>query len=605
MHIERTSTKWNLHLVFLILISGMGGLLAGIDFGIIAGALLYVDKTIPMTEVQQGIMVSIYVGGGLIASLFAGALTDWIGRKRMMVAGGAIFITSILLIYMASGFGSLLVGRILMGLAGGVICVVVPLYMAECLPSDVRGLGTSAFQFMLTLGLVLAAWIALHFADVHKAAVDAANSDPDLIFAADNEAWRNMFLVAAIPGALFTLGALFLKESPRWLFLRQRTSQALAVLRLSRTEAQAELELREMAEHGTKKNADGTQAASGSLFQRKYVVPFAIACIILACTQATGIGSILSYAPKIFQGAGLSEQQAATDLQIITGINCVMTLVGALLVDRLGRKILLSISTAGIVISLLGAGLLYRRFESMRMDVSSVVESGLSADGRTLSVDLNDSRLKKVEAESPAQLSVLYAYDDGQGYHRQDIVTAFSNAANEQDRRLSIKPRTEKKWTTLDGRRIEETQVKDLGRISILRAKYGPIPAGNTGVSITILLCVFIACFAVGPGVCVWLALTELMPTRIRSLGIGVAMVLNSGVNMLSSFFFPVVVGNHGFSAMFFVWCGCTVIYFLTAVFLLPETKGKTLEEIEDYFAGAKGGPHEPLAHGGAKIESN
>jgi len=243
-------TTW--YLPFLILISGLGGLLAGVDFGIIAGALLYVDKTIPMTEVQQGLMVSIYFIGGLIAALFAGAMADWVGRKKTMIAAGLIFITSILLIYTSSGFASLLVGRTLMGLSGGLICVVVPLFMAECLPSEIRGRGTSAFQFMLVVGLPIATLVAKYFTRVHDAVVAAAAGNPDLIFAADDKAWRYMFLVAAVPGVLFTFGALFLKESPRWLFRRKREDQALAVLRLSRTEEQAALELREMEEHGDK-----------------------------------------------------------------------------------------------------------------------------------------------------------------------------------------------------------------------------------------------------------------------------------------------------------------------------------------------------------------
>lgn len=573
------------YLPFLIFISGLGGLLAGIDYGIIAGALLYVDKTIPMSEVQQGIMVSIYVGGGVLASLFAGALADWVGRKWMMVAGGAIFVSSILLIYFSSGFASLLVGRVLMGLSGGVVCVVVPLFMAECLPSHIRGRGTSAFQFMMTLGFVVAAWIAGHYAAVHDASVVAAAGDPELIFAADNAAWRNMFLVGSTPGILFMVGALFLKESPRWLVRRGRDVQALAILRLSRDEAQADLELREMEVRG-KADGDSVNAThKDSLFQRKYIVPFVLACVVLACTQATGIGSILSYAGKILQGAGLTERQAANNLQIITGINCAVTLLGAMLVDRVGRKVLLTIGTAGIVFSLLAAGLLYRNFESKRIDVPQQVMAGISPDGRRLAVNVDEATLGKLDGDAPGQLSVLYRYDDGKGYRRQGIASAFSNAAKEQERVLTIEPISEKKWTTVDGQRVEEMKVKDQGKIEILRAKYGPIPSPGTGVWITVILCTFIAFFAVGPGVCVWLALTELMPTRIRSMGMGVAMVLNTGVQFLSAFFFPIVVGNYGFSAMFFVWCGFTVIYFITAAFFLPETKGKTLEEIEDYFA--------------------
>ena len=168
------------------------------------------------------------------------------------------------------------------------------------------------------------------------------------------------------------------------------------------------------------------------------------------------------------------------------------------------------------------------------------------------------------------------------------IASAFSNASEEGDRVLRIEPESEKKWVTVDGKKIEETRVKDEGRLEILRATYGPIAAKETGKWVTVLLCAFIAFFALGPGVCVWLALTELMPTRIRSTGMGIAMVLNNGVQFLSALFFPIVVGTQGFRAMFFIWAGCTVIYFVTAAFFMPETKGKTLEEIEDYFEGKK-----------------
>jgi hypothetical protein len=90
----------------------------------------------------------------------------------------------------------------------------------------------------------------------------------------------------------------------------------------------------------------------------------------------------------------------------------------------------------------------------------------------------------------------------------------------------------------------------------------------------------------VGPGVVVWLAMTELMPTRIRSIGIGVTLLLNQGASTLIAAVFLPVVGNYGYAAMFFFWAACTVVYFITAMFFLPETKGKTLEEIEMYFDG-------------------
>jgi len=213
-----------------------------------------------------------------------------------------------------------------------------------------------------------------------------------------------------------------------------------------------------------------------------------------------------------------------------------------------------------------------------------------------LKISLDDDSFAELLAGAPGQLSVLYSYvtPEGapckgpEGKAVRGIVSIFSNSEKPKDRVLTIEPPTKKKWETVEGRKVEKTieLVGAQGHLKIERAQFGPIPAGNTGLWITIILCAFIAFFAVGPGVCVWLALTELMPTRIRSMGMGIAMVLNNGVQFLSAFLFPTVVGNHGFSAMFFVWGGFTVIYFITAAFFLPETKGKTLEEIEDHFEG-------------------
>jgi len=118
----------------------------------------------------------------------------------------------------------------------------------------------------------------------------------------------------------------------------------------------------------------------------------------------------------------------------------------------------------------------------------------------------------------------------------------------------------------------------------IKRALLGPIPTTETGWLVTICLGLFISFYSVGPGVVVWLTLSELMPTRIRSTGMGIALLLNSGVSTLIAALFLPVVGNYGFYAMFLFWAACTLVYFLTATFFLPETKGKTLEEIEAYF---------------------
>ena len=120
-----------------------------------------------------------------------------------------------------------------------------------------------------------------------------------------------------------------------------------------------------------------------------------------------------------------------------------------------------------------------------------------------------------------------------------------------------------------------------------------PLPSQSSGWRVAITLFVFMAFYAVGPGVCVWLALSELMPTRIRSNGMSIALLLNQAVATgIAGVFLP-TVGKYGYATMFWGFAACTVIYFITAAFFLPETKGKTLEEIEAHFEGAsqKSGP--------------
>ena len=492
-------------LAYLMLISGLGGLLTGVDFGIIAGALLYLDKTVNVTEGELSFVVAMYSIGGFAASLVAGMCADWIGRKKMMVAGGLMFVVSIALIYTSQGFLSLVLARLLMGLAGGVLCVVVPLYMAESLPAAIRGRGTSVFQFLMTVGLLAALLIGYVFAAWHDEAVKVAAGDTAKVFAADSAAWRNMFLTAAVPGVLYTLGALFLKESPRWLFRRNRAAEAESILRRSRGEEETRLEISEMGQVAARQtDSTGIGDFISSLLQYKYVVPFIIACIVLACNQATGINSIIAFSAVIFQGSGMSDVQASQSGVILMSINCVMTLVGAALVDRLGRKILLSVGTFGIIVSLLICGFVYRQFEAKRMDIADKVSQHISADGRELSVKVDTATLGRMEGDRPAQLSVLYRYADDQGYSRQAVASAFSNAQEESGRTLTIKPMVDEKFKKLpDGTMVIEKTERDKGKLAILRAKYGPIPSPATGWLVTCFLCLFICFYSVGPGVCV------------------------------------------------------------------------------------------------------
>ena len=124
--------------------------------------------------------------------------------------------------------------------------------------------------------------------------------------------------------------------------------------------------------------------------------------------------------------------------------------------------------------------------------------------------------------------------------------------------------------------------------LKIENALISPVPSESHGWLVAICTFSFMAFFAMGPGVCVWLALSELMPTRIRSNGMSVALLINQSVSTAIALVFLPTVGKYGYSTLFFTFAGATVVYFITAAFFLPETKGKTLEEIEEHFEGGK-----------------
>ena len=550
----------------LLGISGMGGLLYGIDIGIISPALKYLNMTIELSEQQLSLIVAAVLAGSALSSVIAGALADLFGRKLMMIVSAILFVLSVGVIYMSSSFGPLLIGRLLQGASGGFIAVVVPLYLAECLPASSRGRGTSLFQLFLTIGIVLAAVAGGFYVKQAESAIETAAGNKEAILAAADHAWRAMFLFVMWPGLVFLAGTFVLAESPRWLFGKGKTDAAKAALLKSRSEAEAELELKEMAEHSDKANAktDSGESAHGSILQRKYVIPFIIACVILGCNQATGINSILQFLGVIFQKAGLSASFAADADIGVKVLNVVATLIGVALVDKLGRKFLLKTGTAVIITALCAGAAIFYSFESKRVDKAELVAAAVK-DG-AITIPVNEATLGAAVDGSPMELAILYKQGD-----KEAVVSAFSN-----DKEPVFK--------------IEASKNKD-GQIlplEIKRAKYGPVPTVQTGYAMIGALMLFIIGFAMGPGVCVWLALSELMPTRIRSMGMGVALVINQGVSTgIAAFFLP-IVGNFGYSAMFLFWAACTVIYFVTAAFFLPETKGKTLEEIEEYFEGKK-----------------
>ena len=576
---------------FLLIVAGLGGLLYGVDVGIIAGALPYLEATSGFNAGQLSIVVAAVLLGSVISTLFAGLLADWMGRKSLMAVSGVLFVISIPMIALSHGYGPLVFGRLLQGISAGLIGVVVPLYLAECLSASSRGKGTGIFQWLLTLGIVAAALVGAYFsARVNEV---AKLGDAARLLAFKDTAWRGIFWVSLPPGILFVIGSFMVAESPRWLLRRGKKEASYSALLRSRSTEQADLELREMEQViAAEKGKTAGSKTKESLLRRKYVIPFVLACIILAANQATGINSIIGYNTNILLQSGLSDVAAHWGYVVFTIINFLVTFGGVVLVDRKGRKFLLSVGTAGIIVSMICAGVLFLRTENLRIDAKNAVQS-MARDDQTLELAYNETTAQKLLSsvpgnsvtDRPTSLVVIYSYGDFRAAS-QVVRSNDAGAKPIEITRDSCVPAN--KVVAFFSNPFGNLEASRQAPLKIDNALITPVPEPRNGWIVAITLFVFMAFYAVGPGICVWLALSELMPTRIRSNGMSIALVLNQAVSTTIAAVFLPTVGKYGYSTMFFAFAACTVIYFVTATWFLPETKGKTLEEIEAYFEGAR-----------------
>ena len=469
---------------FLLVIAGCGGLL--FDFGgtIIGPAIPYIGplKDNPgsldlFTTAEMSHLSSAVVLSAAIACLAAGWLTEKFGRKAMMLFSSALAALACLPICLCDGaYWPFFAGRAMQGVAAGLIGVVVPMYLAECLPARIRGKGAGMFQLLDFIGISFCALVGL--AVVHViGAVDA----PGMTAAKKALAWKTVFWSSAVPAILFFLGALGLRESPRWLYHRGRREAALDALTAINGEKEGREILEELIEadraEAEKRAALKAAAQGDSIFQRKYMLPFFISLAVLICNQAIGFNAVQYFSILMFKAAGLSHEVANVANVVVWLVPIPVTALACWLVDRAGRKILLQVGTLGMVAAFLGAGFVFR---------------------------------------------------------------AVANG-----------------WT------------------------------GGGWLSVA-AISLFVASFSIGPGVVVWLALSELMPDRIRANGMAVCLFVNQMVAYAISDAFLQWVEKSGYSTVLFWLAGFAFLYFLTAAFLLPETKGKTLEEIEAYFSGSK-----------------
>jgi len=310
-------------------IAGLGGILYGYDMGIIAAALIFVRGTFNLSTNMQELLVSIVLVGAMLGAIYGGAIADRIGRRGTLLWGSAVFISGSILAPLSPNVGTLIVARMLLGIAIGFTSVTAPVYVSELSPPQSRGRLIGLYQFALTLGIALADLVGYWLAGQH--------------------AWRMMFGIGAVPAITFLLMILTLPESPRWLFSKNRAADAKRVLDSYTDEAGALLLLDDIRNGlatpmETRWSTLWSPAVRGSLI-------IAVGFTILQ--QVTGINTIIYYGPQIFTMAGITSNSHAIFATLLVAVtNVLATVIALVLVDRIGRKPLLYAGVGGMTVSL-------------------------------------------------------------------------------------------------------------------------------------------------------------------------------------------------------------------------------------------------------------
>ncbi len=444
------------YVVLLASVAALGGLLFGYDTAVIAGAIGFLQERFHLDPAWKGWAASCTLIGCIAGAALAGTLSDRLGRKRVLLLSAVLFAISAVGAALPRTLLEFVIARILGGFGIGAASMVSPLYIAEVSPARVRGRLVSVNQLAIVSGMVFVYYVNAWIAGWGDSAWNVALG------------WRWMFAAGLLPALLF-FGLLFtVPESPRWLTKQGRDGEALVVLRKVGGAAHAAAEMAEI------KDAIAHEDTSlAQLFHPGVRVALLISIVLAVLQQVTGINAVLYYAPEIFKSTGLAATRAINDTVIVGVVNLLFTLVAIWLVDRLGRKPLLLVGSAGMGLSL-------------------------------------------------ALLGGAFYTEQYQG----------------------------------------------------------------RGVLLCILA--YVASFAVAMGPVVWVVLSEVFPTRIRGRAMSIATVSLWVACYTVSQTFPMMVATLKEAITFWIYAALCGVAFAFVACFVPETKGKTLEQIERSWAGSQ-----------------
>jgi SP family arabinose:H+ symporter-like MFS transporter len=501
--------------IFISFIVALGGFLFGFDAGIISGVMSFAGPEFDLNEIQSGWVVSAPSFAAMISMLFSGRISDIIGRRKTLLFVAFLYAISALLSAISGSYEMLYLARIIGGVAFGAALVIAPIYIAEISTAENRGKLVSLQQLNIVFGF-FAAFLSNYFFNKYNTS--------ESTFLTDENVWRWMLGVELFPAVFYFIFLFFIPRSPRWLYLKGKYEEAKNVLMQIHGTERGRIEIVSIEKNS---NADKNKSALKIKDILKPSLRFilVVGLIVGVLQQITGINAVYFYATSIFKQTGIGTDAAFSSGVLLSTISVIFTFVAIYLIDRMGRRPLLLIGTAGIAVSLL-----------------------ICAYGfKQATYELSKEKINQFEFSNSEKLlpfaDKLYANDV---VFKNDLKAALGN----------------KIYSKNDGAILEAATNINANLILI----------GILG---------FIACFAFSLGPVMWVLLSELYPLKYRGLAIGIIAFVNSLISSVIQLIFPWELSNLGNALTFFLFGAVALIGFFILLKVLPETKGKSLEELE------------------------
>ncbi|PAV85119.1 hypothetical protein WR25_04535 [Diploscapter pachys] len=529
----------------------IGGFLFGYDTGIVSSAMLYVPDSSemrPMNNMWQELIVSMtpgmnkninnYTKNGnngcaAIGSLISGPGSDWFGRRYVILSASAIFTVGAGICAGSINKPMLLVGRVFLGIAIGLASMIVPVYVGESSPSHIRGRLITLFQLMITLGLVIANIVGGAFSYIK----------PDEI------GWRLMFGFAAVPAIIQFVCFIFLPESPRWLYEHDRIQESKEVLTkiYSGDSEWIDYELGEI-EFTCKQQRGAKAQQSGFVLLRILKTPHVrkallIGSLLQTFQQLSGINTVMYYTGNIIRSAGVKNKHTTIWISVGTaGVNFLGTFIPMALIERVGRRVLFMASVIGVILSLcaMAVAFLLINKDSPPTYNATMYTSKYHYDGGYKNAkhcwclpypDGSNSSVSSSDYSGTGQCNSSAFQKEDPGYEWEDVYC---------------------------------------------HTRYTVLPI--------IIMVIYLLCFSAGYAPLPWVMNAEFYPLWARSTCVGIATACNWIFNLIISLTFLSLSQAATKYGTFFIYAGCTVVALVFVYFCVPETKGYSIDEVEQLF---------------------